>query len=468
LKNEASLAAVELSETIWMADRGGALAAMDKVLAASQDPAIRQRANNVLKKIQSNPRPNLARLAKASSPDGLVKDGEAGEADAAIDGDPKTYWDQQDNEKLYRLVLTFPFPIDVETLRIMGYAQHNYAQKDFEVLCDDQVRKTVKNAIYTNNLLTLGLPKTRCAILELRITGYYGHSPAVRELEVYGPEAKAPAKWSWQKSETSLALLNGGQAVWQFHCDPKEGKPYFHPLALGDGTCLTWLRPPDHPWHRALWFSWKLIDGVNYWEENPRTGRSDGLTDIVGSVLKPKADFSARINLDLSYHTPGGLPVLSEHRAIAIERPDQDGAYGMNWESTFTAGSKKVTLACQGGYAGFSCRLAEKSGQWEVVDSEGRKDTACYGQKARWMDFRLTDAASGRDAGITIFDHPANPRHPTPWYVLMRPDFGYFSPAFLFNEPYLVPAGKSLSLRYRIRVHPGRPERAVLERIWSE
>lgn len=481
VKDEATLAAVELSETIWMADRTAARAALQKVLAASKDPAMQERANGVLKKIQSNPRPNLALMAKASSPDDLVKDGQAGEDQAAIDGDPNTYWDEQDGEKLYRLILTFPFPIDIATLRITGYTHHSYAPKDFAILCDGKAVKAVKDAVYTNNVLTVELPRTRCGALELKISGYYGLSPAIRELEVFGPEEKVPggqakvltkplaAKYEWRKGETSLALLNGGQVVWQFNCDRKEGKPYFHPLALGDGTPLTWLRPPDHPWHRAMWFSWKFIDGVNYWEENPQTGRSDGMTEVVSAAFKPNADFSAHIALELSYHTPGNPPVLTEHRAITVERPDHEGAYGMNWQSTFTAAGKDVELGGHGGgYEGLACRVAEKTRQWEVVDSEGRKDTACYGQKARWMAFQFTDMVSGRDAGIAIFDHPANPRHPTPWYVLMQPNFGYFCPAFLLNEPYKIQGGKSLHLRYRIQVHPGRTEPARLERMWSE
>jgi hypothetical protein len=30
------------------------------------------------------------------------------------------------------------------------------------------------------------VPATPCSAVELRITGYYGSSPAIRELEIYG------------------------------------------------------------------------------------------------------------------------------------------------------------------------------------------------------------------------------------------------------------------------------------------
>ena len=58
--------------------------------------------------------------------------------------------------------------------------------------------------------------------------------------------AAAPA-FSWQETPTSLALLNGDKAVWKFVFDPKQAKPYFHPLATIDGEVLTAHRPPIIP-----------------------------------------------------------------------------------------------------------------------------------------------------------------------------------------------------------------------------
>ena len=86
---------------------------------------------------------------------------------------------------------------------------------------------------------------------------------------------------SWRQSEHALALLTGTNVIWQIVADPAQGKPYFHPLATPGGTLLTDLRPTDHPWHRGLWFSWKFINGLNYWEENRQTHSSEGATELV-------------------------------------------------------------------------------------------------------------------------------------------------------------------------------------------
>ena len=86
----------------------------------------------------------------------------------------------------------------------------------------------------------------------------------------------AAAELAWKQTPSTLALLDGKTVVWQFHYAKGESKPYFHPLTVAGSLPLTDFRPPDHPWHRAFWFSWKLIDGLNYWEEYPKTGRSAG------------------------------------------------------------------------------------------------------------------------------------------------------------------------------------------------
>ncbi len=75
-------------------------------------------------------------------------------------------------------------------------------------------------------------------------------------------------------------------------------------------------------------------------------------------------------------------------------------------------------------------------------------------------------AVAGHSAGIAVFDHPDNIRHPTPWYVA-KGEMTYFSPALLFNEPYILPAGERLTLRYRILIHAGALGKELLEKEWK-
>jgi hypothetical protein len=59
-------------------------------------------------------------------------------------------------------------------------------------------------------------------------------------------------------------------------------------------------------------------------------------------------------------------------------------------------------------------------------------------------------------AGIAILDHPANINSPSPWYAIYNSNMSYFSPAVICYHPYSLRADQSLSLHYRVVVHPGR------------
>ena len=278
--------------------------------------------------------------------------------------------------------------------------------------------------------------------------------------------------YSWRQTDGSIALLSSKRIVWQLNYRKQEGRPYFHPLSLTDGTVLTSLRPPDHPWHRGLWFSWKYINGLNYWDPDLPPGQ----TEVIDVKTKLGTDCSAQIEMSVSYHPPQKTPVLTEKRSLAVSAPDESGCYYIDWLSVFTAGENDVLLdrtpipgeqngKSYGGYAGLSLRMAENTRDWQFLGSEGPLEPEGRGSKARWVDF-TGKVAEGRLAGLAILDHPDNPRHPSSWWL--SASMPYFSPAVLFHKPYTLPAGQTLALQYRIFVHAGHAGKDVLESEWKE
>ena len=293
-----------------------------------------------------------------------------------------------------------------------------------------------------------------------------------------GAWADAPA-FAWQQTANDLALLNHNKIVWQAVFDPAQGKPYIHPLATLDGTEITALRPADHHWHRGLWWSWKYINHTNYWEENPRTGLSAGRTVILHAQAHVDSDFSARIELEISYHLPDQPPVMRERRLLLFHPPADDGHYALDWSATFTAETDVLLdrtpphrdnqgLITGGSYAGLGLRFPRSiTNTWTFLNATGEsgRQWEGSGHEARWLDFSgpLPD---GQKAGITILDHPTNIRHPTPWY--WNPKLPFFCAALLANEPLQLKAGDSLNLRYYICVHRGMPQPAWIEQQWRE
>jgi hypothetical protein len=269
----------------------------------------------------------------------------------------------------------------------------------------------------------------------------------------------------WQRDEGSLALLSGTQTLWQLNFCKSEEKPYFHPLNLADGTTLTALRLPDHPWHRGLWWSWKYINGVNYWEEDKKTGQSRGLTELMNTEVDPAANFSARVKMQILYHLPAQPPVLREARLLDMSAPDAQGNYRIDWSSSFTSGTTDLIFDrtppknYSGGYAGLSCRLAAACRGWNFTGSDGVSGAMeLYGRNESWMDV-------SHGGGIAIFDHPSNLRHPSCWYPNMQMPF--FSPALLFQWPVTIGPGFTLTLRYRVLVHSAPLDRAALDAEWK-
>ena len=276
--------------------------------------------------------------------------------------------------------------------------------------------------------------------------------------------------WNWQQVEGKSLALHGPQgAVWQLNYDRSLAKPYFETLATPGGGNLVWISPPDHVWHYGLWFSWKSINGVNYWETSPATGKPDGITRLTDATV-PRADASgAEVRFDFVFHpATGGDPVLKETVRLSIETPRTDGSYAIDWHQLTTALKVPVVLdrtpppgqpdgKSYGGYGGLSVRAAKDLTAIALLDSESRHGMQAHRQRARWLD--ASGTVDDKPAGVTIFDHPANPGHPATWYVALNPlkhgPFTYMNPALLHDHPIELGPGKSLTLRYRILVHTG-------------
>jgi hypothetical protein len=283
----------------------------------------------------------------------------------------------------------------------------------------------------------------------------------------------AEPELAWKQTPHSLALVRGEQALWQFNYKKEDGKPYFHPVTIAGGDPVTDLRPADHFWHKAIWFSWKTINGVLYWEEDPKTGKSPGETEVVDVQATPRDDHSARFELALSYHPPGQPAVLVERRMVEVSAPTADGAYHIDWQSTFTAGEADVVLdrtpiagepngVSWGGYAGLSLRLVPALRQWQFSDSDGPVKEVT--KQARWIAFS-GPTQDGRSAAIVVLDHPQSFRHPTPWYLIQG--MPYFSPAVLYRSPHTLPAKQSLMLKYRMLFQPAAADREAIEKQWQ-
>jgi len=284
-------------------------------------------------------------------------------------------------------------------------------------------------------------------------------------------DASAGRKLTWKTDATSVTLLNNGKIVWQHMHDAKVGKPAMR-VGLLDGTELTrpWPIPAgyskrDHVWHKMLWWSWKGINGVNFWEENQRG------TEPISVKPTLNADGSARIELAISYHLPDKPPMATEKRVIEVSAPDQAGNYLITWRAEFAPGGDKAVTFKRNGYGGLAIRMAGEfcGGVTKDIDAwkfiKSTEPAAKKGSGNRWIAY-TGKAQNGRDACIAMFDHPDNPRYPTQWAT--RTQYPYLNPAFTAaGEDFRLEPGKTLKLTYGIAIQAAPADPKAIEHMWK-
>jgi hypothetical protein len=289
-----------------------------------------------------------------------------------------------------------------------------------------------------------------------------------------------PTPWKWQKDGNRSVKLSGPAGpVARFLVDPAPADPHFDLLATADGRNLVWVHPPDHSWHYGHWFSWKMINGVNFWETDRKTGVGAGQAKVLKPSIKI-GESSATVRYRREYRLRADAePVMKDQFTITIRPPEKPG-FGpqIDWTITTTALADVILDRTplpdepggkpHGGYGGLSWRGAKGLSDVRFLDSKGRIGMDIHRKHARWADARGTLA--DKAAGIAIFDHPGNPGHPTSWFLVATEEqpFWYLNPALLQPKPLRLKKGESFTHRYRVLVHDGSPDARALDREAKE
>lgn len=265
-----------------------------------------------------------------------------------------------------------------------------------------------------------------------------------------------------------------------------QGAPhlYYYPVIGPAGLPITRHYPMktdapgeehDHPHHRSLWYSHGSVNGVDFWSESPKAGRI-----VHGKFLELKSGAEAGvIRSQNNWVAPDGEVVCTDEQTFRVyARPASERLF--DFEITLKAGHKEVVLG-DTKEGSFGVRIAEsmrlthgkQAGLGHIALSTGVRDGETWGKRAEWCDY--FGPVEGKTVGIAIFDHPLNPRHPTWWHVR---DYGLFAanpfgvhdfeknPAGAGN--LIIPAGQSVTFRYRVYLHEGDDRQAEIARRYQE
>lgn len=282
------------------------------------------------------------------------------------------------------------------------------------------------------------------------------------------PAAFSATSVSWKRAPGLLACELDGKSLWEFSWATNQGKPFFHPLRLAGGESLTALKPSDHTWHYGLWFSWKYINKVNYWEEDKKTNKAEGPTRWDEPEIATHDNGSAEIKMKLRYISPtNGAVLMSEEREILVSAPRPDGGVTIDWSGKFTAGDLPLVLdrtpmpgeehgAVNGGYAGFSMRAAQAPAEVQFVTLEGpveHFETNRARPNSKAAACNVTQG--GRTDGVAILSHASNTGGDSPWYMINSAAMRWFSPALLAPAPKKVAPHETFTWRFRVCTQAG-------------
>ena len=265
-----------------------------------------------------------------------------------------------------------------------------------------------------------------------------------------------------------ITVTANGQPFTAFYYGESAPKPYLHPLVAPGGARLTRLFPMettepgshDHPHHRGLWMTHGKVNGLDFWSNEPeqRVGKQ-GLVRLRSVEPATNSHGACTVHAVFEWRDPAGAVLLVERRTMRFA--SADGARSIDFDVALTAARDAVFGDTKEGFFALRLRdeLTETRGSGRMTNAEGLSGAKeVWGKRSAWVDY--SGRLDGKPAGVAIFDHPANPRHPTWWHAR---DYGLFA-ANPFGERDFtgdksrdgkleLASGKALRFRFRIVLH---------------
>jgi hypothetical protein len=272
-----------------------------------------------------------------------------------------------------------------------------------------------------------------------------------------------------------------GQPFSTFYIAADQPKPYLHPLRSASGKIVTRRFPmeaalpgePTNDQHqRARWLGYGLINGFNFWENEPSYHDPKAGTIAVRRVERLESGATeGRIVAALAWCAPSGETLFEELRSMVFRGTATERIIDI--ESTFRAIVKTTFGDNKNGLVAIRLAepLTEKHGGIILNSAAGRGMNQTWGKPADWVDYSGTVA--GEAVGVAMFSHPANFHAPPRWHVrdygllAANPFAAHAYDSAAPESPVTVDAGATIHLRYRVVIH-GKVDGAALEGWYRE
>jgi hypothetical protein len=258
-----------------------------------------------------------------------------------------------------------------------------------------------------------------------------------------------------------VAAFYREQPLFEYRYSRGTPKSYVHPLYLPGGRPVCVDGPPDHVHLRGLMVAWSGVNGVDFWGEvNPAPHGKIVHQRFESLREKEPVEVTA-----IQHWISQDQVLMVERRTLRAPAPLKEGIW-LEWSSEFRAAKVPVTLSAAGHvYNGLGLRFLPSMTLGRVLNANGTATIEkANGEAAAWCTY-YGALEGGRLSGVAIFDHPGNPRYPTPFFV-MNKGYGYLSAAPTFRQSFhLEPGGEPLRLTWAVLSYLDQPNAEALSRL---
>jgi len=280
------------------------------------------------------------------------------------------------------------------------------------------------------------------------------------------PEPKpAPRLQVVPQAYEQASFQRDGVEIARYHFGAGLERPFLFPVIGPSGRSLTRMGhphdPESHSHHNSVWMSHVDVNGVDFWSDK-RLG-----------VVRHKRIVKYEDQGEMSYLVAenewvdkDGRVLLNETRKISVLLLE-----GKEWllviDSTLSAKDRPVVLG-KTPFGLLGVRMAKtigvNDGGGRIRNSEGGvNEKEILWKRARWVDYSGA-IENGMIEGITLFDHPSNPNHPS--YFHVRND-GWMGASLTFDGPWEIAPDKPLRVRYGLYIHSEMKPPAEIDSRWK-
>jgi hypothetical protein len=263
-----------------------------------------------------------------------------------------------------------------------------------------------------------------------------------------------------------------------YRAHPSQKYPFFSPMA-GPLSGLPLVTETGRPWphHRGVFFGLDKVNGGNYWQDTLSRGQiiSQGPSFVKENGQYKLTPTSAEIVDRCLWQQGTNDPIIEDQRRFVVKVLDER-RYILDADLVVKALTDITVEQTNHGLFGVRCTHdLSPVGGGTLESSEGargQKDTER--KPARWLAFYGRRAKLKEEIveGIAVFC-PSKAPHPVfkdcPWFTR---DYGNISPTPMNwipkDQPFVLPKGEELKLRYRVVAFGGTPREADLNGLWEE